>query len=134
MLVSRGECFRAEVYKRIENSAEVNEVPSFSFMCRPASNYEKKQYVSNGLITKDSSIMLYATRIDGEIKNGDQVLFNGEMKIVESVGYYLNKSRNLGAYAFNTEELIKNCPKGITLVWVLVKCQIHIVMLNMSIF
>lgn len=116
MLVSRGECFRAEVYKRIENSAEVNEVPSFSFMCRPASNYEKKQYVSNGLITKDSSIMLYATRIDGEIKNGDQVLFNGEMKIVESVGYYLNKSRNLGAYAFNTEELIKNCPKGITLV------------------
>lgn len=134
MLVSRGECFRAEVYKRIENSAEVNEVPSFSFMCRPASNYEKKQYVSNGLITKDSSIMLYATRIDGEIKNGDQVLFNGEMKIVESVGYYLNKSRNLGAYAFNTEELIKNCPKGITLVWVSVKYQIHIVMLNMSIF
>ena len=134
MLVSRGECFRAEVFKRIENSAEVNEVPSFSFMCRPASNYEKKQYVSNGLITKDSSIMLYATRIDGEIKNGDQVLFNGEMKIVESVGYYLNKSRNLGAYAFNTEELIKNCPKGITLKWVLVKCQIHIVMLNMSIF
>lgn len=134
MLVSRGECFRAEVYKRIENSAEVNEVPSFSFMCRPASNYEKKQYVSNGLITKDSSIMLYATRIDGEIKNGDQVLFNGEMKIVESVGYYLNKSRNLGAYAFNTEELIKNCPKGITLVWVLVKCQIHIVMQLISIF
>ena len=134
MLVSRGECFRAEVYKRIENSAEVNEVPSFSFMCRPASNYEKKQYVSNGLITKDSSIMLYATRIDGEIKNGDQVLFNGEMKIVESVGYYLNKSRNLGAYAFNTEELIKNCPKGITLVWVSVKYQIHIVMQLISNF
>lgn len=116
MLVSRGECFRAEVYKRIENSSEVNEVPSFSFMCRPASNYEKKQYISNGLITKDDSIMLYATRIDGEIKNGDQVLFNGEMKIVDSVGYYLNKSRNLGAYAFTTEEIIKNCPKGITLV------------------
>lgn len=134
MLVSRGECFRAEVYKRIENSAEVNEVPSFSFMCRPASNYEKKQYVSNGLITKDSSIMLYATRIDGEIKNGDQVLFNGEMKIVESVGYYLNKSRNLGAYAFNTEEIIKNCPKGITLVWVLVKFLIQIVMQLISNF
>lgn len=116
MLVSRGECFNAVVYKRLPNSAEVSETPSFSFMCRPASNYEKKQYISNGLITKDSSIMLYATRIDGEIKNGDQILFNGEIKIVESVGYYLNKSRNLGAYAFTSEELIKNCPKGITLV------------------
>lgn len=115
MLVSRGECYKAVVYKRLENSAEINETPSFTFMCRPASNLEKKQYISNGLITKDDSLMLYATRIDGEIKNGDQILFNGEMKIVESVGYYLNRTRNIGAYAFNEEEIIKNAPKGITL-------------------
>jgi hypothetical protein len=115
MLVSRGECYKAIVYKRKENSAEISEVPAFSFMCRPASNLEKKQYISDGLITKNDSLMLYATRIDGEIKNGDQILFNGEMKIVESVGYYLNKTRNIGAYAFRSEEIIKNAPKGITL-------------------
>lgn len=116
MLVSRGECYKAIVYKRKENSAEISEVPAFSFMCRPANNLEKKQYISSGLITKNDSLMLYATRIDGEIKNGDQILFNGEMKLVESVGYYLNKTRNLSAYAFRSEEIIKNAPKGITLI------------------
>lgn len=116
MLVSRGECYRAVVYKRKENSAEISDVPAFSFMCRPASNLEKKQYISNGLITKGDNLILYATRIEGEIANGDQILFNGEMKIVESVGYYLNKSRNLSAYAFNDEEIIKNAPKGISLI------------------
>lgn len=117
MLVARGECYRAIVYKRKENSAEFEEVPAFSFMCRVATNLEKSQYITNGLITKSDSLMLYATRIDGEIKNGDHILFNGEMKLVESVGYYLNKSRNIGAYAFNEEVLIKNSPKGISLVW-----------------
>lgn len=115
MLVSRGECYVAQVFKRKENSSLYNDYPSFSFMCRIATNLEKKQYISNGLITKDDSLTLYATRINGEIKNGDQILFNGEMKIVESVGYYLTQNRNIGAYAFNTEELIKNAPKGITL-------------------
>lgn len=115
MLVSRGEIFKAVVYKRKENSAEVNDYPSFSFMCRVANNLERKNYISNGLITKNDTLMLYATRIDGEIKNGDQVLFNGEMKIVDSVGYYLNKTRFLNATSFNNEEIIKNAPKGISL-------------------
>lgn len=116
MLVSRGECYRAVVYKRLENSAEINEEPAFTFNCRVATNLERKQYITNGLITKNDSLMLYATRVDGEIKSGDHVLFNGEMKMVESVGYYLNQSRNIGAYAFNDEEIIKNAPKGISLV------------------
>lgn len=116
MLVGRGECYKAVVYKRVPNSAEISDKPSFSFMCRIATDLEKKQYKSDGLITKQDSITLYATRIDGEIKNGDQILFNGEMKLVESVGYYLTKTRNIGAYAFNEKELIKNAPKGITLV------------------
>lgn len=115
MLVSRGECYVAQVYKRKPNSAEYYDYPSFSFMCRPASNLERKQYISNGLITKGDTLMLYATRINGEIKNDDHILFNGEMKLVESVGYYLTKNRNIGAYAFNNEELIKTAPKGITL-------------------
>ncbi len=116
MLISRGECYKAIVYKRKPNSAEISDIPAFSFMCRIASEYEKKQYVSNGLITKNSSLMLYATRVDGDIQNGDQIVFNGETKIVESVGYYLNKTRNIGAYAFSEKELIKNAPKGITLI------------------
>ncbi len=116
MLVGRGECYRAVVYKRLPNSADFSDTPSFSFMCRIATDLEKKQYKSNGLITKEDSITLYATRIDGEIKNGDHILFNGEMKLVESVGYYLTKTNNIGAYAFRSEELIKKCPKGITLV------------------
>ena len=115
MLVSRGECFVAQVYKRKQNSAEYNNYPSFSFWCRPASDLERKQYVSNGLITKSDSLMLYATRINGEIENGDHILFNGEMKIVSSVGYYLTKSKNIGAYCFNPQEIINKAPKGISL-------------------
>ncbi len=114
-MISRGECYVASVYKRKENSAEYNDYPSFSFWCRPANDYEKKQYISNGLITKSGSIMLYATRINGDIENGDHIMFNGEMKVVESVGYYLSKNRNIGAYCFNSEEIIKNAPKGISL-------------------
>lgn len=116
MLVSRGEIFKAVVYKRKENSAEISEMPSFSFMCRPASGLEKKNYISNGIFGQNSSIYIYASRVDGEIKNGDHILFNGEMKLVESVGYYLNNSRYLNATSFNEKELIKNAPKGITLI------------------
>lgn len=116
MLVGRGECYKAIVYKRKANSVEYDAQPSFSFMCRIANDMERKQYITDGLITKNDSITLYASRIDGEIKNGDHILFNGEMKLVESVGYYLTKTNNIGAYAFNDEFLIKNAPKGITLV------------------
>lgn len=131
MITSRAENYPATVYRRKNNSYDYETTPAFSFYCRPASDHERSQYfATNGLMVKQDSILLFATRLDEEIKTDDRIIFNGESKLVESVGYYLVNNRVVNASLFKAEELIKNAPKGISLKWIyqmLIGQELHIV-------
>ena len=118
MLTSKNETYQAVVYKRKTNSFEYETTPSFSFYCRPASELERKQYfATSGLMTTSDGIMLFATRLDEEIKVDDRVVFNGTSKLVDSVGVYIENNRIVNASLFKPTIITKNAPKGITLKW-----------------
>lgn len=116
MRVSRNEIYKAQVFKRLENSNEFERVPTFEFNCRVASDFEKNSFVpTNGLFTEQGGVMLYATNIPFHLEIHDKILFLGKEYLVESVGYYLNKNRLLNASIFSDDKIFEESPKGVKL-------------------
>lgn len=117
MLVTYGESYTLELFRRKENSAyEYEEEPYITFKCRPAGSKEKKEYrLQKGVIANNDSIYLIATNMPTEIKPNDRVRFLGEEKTVSSIGYYFDSSRIVNASILSEEAIMNRCPKGLTI-------------------
>ena len=111
-----GNTYEIALYKRIENSLEYEEKP-IVFKCKIASNKDMRSYqILNGLFNENSTLSLM-TQDSVNIEPNDKVIFLGEVKIVTSVGVFLNKNRMLSQSVFDDEHILANSPKGITLQW-----------------
>ena len=80
MATVRGETYECKIYPRIQNSAfEYEEAPSIIFKCRPATNYEKKNYrLLQGVEGNETSNYLIASNIPASIQPKDKVMFQNK--------------------------------------------------------
>lgn len=117
MIITFGETYTCEVFRRKENSSyEYEDVPYISFKCRPAGTKERKEYrLQKGIIGNSESVYIVATNLPIEIKPNDRVRFLGEEKTVTSIGYYYDNSRIVNASILSDEAIASRCPKGLTL-------------------
>lgn len=115
---SRGETFVFEVYHRIENSKyDYEEQPYLTFKGRIASPTEKKKYqLQRGVNATENSLYIFASNLPtSELKPSDRVKFKGTMKLIESIGYYLNDLNMINGDIMSYEYLMSRSAKGITL-------------------
>lgn len=116
MLVVNNENYDCKVYERLENEVEFSETPTATFRCRPANQEEKKSYrLMKGVETTQDSLYLIASNLPKDIKVGSMIKFNGDEKIIESVGYYYDMNRIVNASVMSEEAIRNKCPKGMTI-------------------
>lgn len=116
-MVSRGEIYTLELYKRKKNSAyEYEERPKCVFKGRPAKNVEKGSYsVQNGVMNGTEDTFIFATTLPTEVTAGDRVFYLGKFWQVSSVGVYLEELRLVNASIMDDKKLMEKAPKGLTL-------------------
>ena len=117
MITQHGESFILQRYPRKPNSPyEWEDVPDVTFFGRPATPQERKNYrIQAGVHGSNESVYIYATNLPKEIKVDDKIIFNGDEKTVESVGYYLTDTRIVTNHVMSPQYIIERSPKGITL-------------------
>ena len=117
MIPTNNETYELKCYKRVENSPYLyDEFPSFTFKGRVANNIEVKTYrIQKGVNGNNDSVFVYASNLPKGINIQDKVYFLGKEWIVQSIGYYFEMNRIANANAFNEEQIINRCPKGMNL-------------------
>lgn len=112
------ETYVIKFLKRKENSPyEYDDKLSKTFKCRIAENQEISTYrLQLGVNANQESIYLICTNLPENLKPKDKVLFMGQIKTIESIGYFYNNNKLVNASLFNEEYIIARCPKGITLI------------------
>lgn len=117
MLTNINERYECKLFKRLENSPyEYEQEPSITFRCRPATRQEKNEYrLQAGVHTTTDSVYLVSSNLPENIKDGDKVLFKGQLWIVASVGYYFDENILVNASLMSDKYIEERCPKGITL-------------------
>lgn len=119
MLTTTNERYECKLFKRKENSPyEYEDAPSLVFKCRPATKQEKTEYrLQAGVHTSTDSVYLVSSNLPEQVKDGDKVLFKGQLWIVASVGYYFDENMLVNASIMSDEYIENRCPKGIALKW-----------------
>lgn len=117
MLTTRGESYKLEVYRRVENSAyEWEDAPYCVFYGRPANQMEKRTYrIQKGVNGNTDSIFVLSSNLPENLSPKDKVLFLGKEWTIESTGYYFDSSLIVNANVMSEEQIIARCPKGINL-------------------
>lgn len=117
MLVVRGETYLATVYKRVKNSPyEYESEPFCTFKCRPANSREKKTYrLLQGVNTNNDSVFLITSNLPEGVDQKDRVVFLGDTKTCESVGYYFDSNQIVNAKIMSDQYILSRCPKGIVI-------------------
>lgn len=115
---SRGETIVFEVYHRLLNSSfEYEEQPYLTFKGRIASPTEKKKYqLQRGVNATENSLYIYSSNLPtSKLEPSDRVKFKGAMKLIESIGYYLNDLNIINGDIMSYDYLMSRSAKGITL-------------------
>lgn len=113
MIARTNENLIAKCFHHEENSFEFEET-GFDFKCRVANSKDNEWYQGvSGLMLNDTSMTLFATRLDKPVFVGDKIILLGKEYLVQGVGYYLSQNNQLHAYDLTTEEVFKRSPKGI---------------------
>lgn len=117
MITTRGESFALKLYKRKPNSSyEWEDKSTLTFFGRPANAKEKKNYrLQAGVHATDESVYILTSNLPNNITIGDRVLFQGDYKTIESIGFYYIDSRLVTNYIMSDKYITERCPKGITL-------------------
>lgn len=117
MLVASGETDRIEVYRHKENDDyNYEDAPYVIFYGKPASQMQKRNYrIQKGVIGKEDSQYIVATRLPTEINPTDKIVYRGKEWTVGSVGYYEEQNNIVNRRIFNPDYIAKRSPKGITL-------------------
>ena len=116
MLTVGNERYTFVLYRRIENSYEYEETPYATFKGRPANQYEKRNFrILQGVNGNTDSQFIICTNLPKNIKPKDKIVFLGQEKIVESIGFYHDNSRLVNPGVLNDEYIIKRCPKGLNI-------------------
>ena len=117
MLVSRGETYKFQVKKRLEDSAyKWEDAVSFEFYGRPANQMEKKEFrIQKGVNGNTDSIFILSSNLPEELKPEDKIIFLGKEWTVKSIGYYFDSSLIVNANILSEEQIIARCPKGVNI-------------------
>ena len=117
MMVSRGETFLLELFRRKKNSDyEYEDAPSAWFKGRPAKALEKDTYaIQRGVMNGKDDMYVFATNLPTDVSVGDRIRFLGKMWSVSSVGIYIEEARYVNAGIMDANKLLEACPKGLTL-------------------
>lgn len=96
------------------NFVKISDDKGIRFDVRPAGNSEKRTFQPvSGILSEAVGIYLYTQDLPSEIAPHDMVVFLGKQYMVESVGYFMEDLRILGAKRFADTTLIEKFPKGI---------------------
>lgn len=116
--INNKDTFVVKFFKRIKNSAyEYEQKESGTFKCRIAENQETRSYrLLAGVNANQESIYIVCSNLPIDLKPQDKVMFMGQIKTIESIGYYYNDSNIVNACLFNDDYIIARSPKGITIV------------------
>lgn len=115
--ITIGETLELEVVRRKENSPyEYSNVSIGTFKGKVAGTKETKSYhITSGVNGNIGSMFLICSNLPTDIKVGDIVKVMGESKVVNSVGYYCEKTNIINNSLFSNEYLIAKCPKGLNI-------------------
>ncbi|MCK9576410.1 MAG: hypothetical protein M0R51_10855 [Clostridia bacterium] len=93
---------------------KISDDVGIKFDVRPVGNSEKRTFQPiSGILSEAVGIYLYTQDLPSEIAPHDTVVYLGKYYMVESVGYYAEDLRILGAKRFPDDKLIEKFPKGI---------------------
>lgn len=107
--------FVAKAYVRKNNSMEHESEPLI-FYCRVATDEEKGMYqIANGILGSNQNLALYSQDMPFDLKQGDQVEWQGKVYRVVNFGYYYTEKRRLGSGKFNATYVRNRLPKGVVL-------------------
>lgn len=116
MLVAVGETDELKLYKHKENDKYNYEDTPIIFYGKPASQMQKRNYrIQKGVVGKEDSQYIVATRLPIEIEPTDQIIYRGKKWFVGSIGYYEEQNNIVNRRIFNPDYIAKRSPKGITL-------------------
>lgn len=117
MIPTNNETYEFECYKRHKNSKyDYDDYPTIVFNGRPANTLERKNYrIIKGVNGNSDSQFVFVSNLPENVDIGDQIHYLGKMWVVQSIGYYFDASKIVNAKAFNEEQIISKCPKGINI-------------------
>lgn len=116
MITQNNETYDLVLIKYDRKNCTYDNDHPYHFKGRPANSLEKKAYiVEKGVHSKEEGTYIYATNLPENIDESDRIVFLGENKMVESVGYYFDNTRIVDASIFSDEYIKSLCPKGITI-------------------
>jgi len=96
------------------NFIKISDDKGIRFDVRPAGSSEKRTFQPiSGMLTEAVGIYLYTQDLTSEIAPHDTIVYLGKHYMVESVGYFVEDLRILGAKRFADKVLIEKFPKGI---------------------
>lgn len=112
------ETYTIKFLKRKENSPyEYDDKLSKTFKCKIANNQEVRSYrLSLGVNANNESVYIMCSNLPENLKPQDKVLFMGQIKTIESIGYYFQDNGIINAQLFDDEYIKARSPKGITLI------------------
>lgn len=117
MITVGNEKFTFKLYRRKENTPyEYEDTPYATFNGRPANQYEKKTYrLMQGVNSNSDSQFIICSNLPEGIKPKDKIIFLGQQKLVESIGYYFDQARFINPGIFSEDYILQRCPKGIAI-------------------
>lgn len=115
-LIPSRDTLQVTFWHAIKNSSfEYEQQPHYAKASVVGQKQEKTYRIEQGVQTKDDSTYLKITNLQEDIQVGDRVLFMGEYKTVQSVGYFFDESLMSSFAMFNEEYIKARSPKGIAI-------------------
>lgn len=116
MIPSRGNFYKATLYRRNINANDYEPYPNSDFNCKVATHLEIKSFMlTDGLFNPNSGIFIMSNDLKTMPKINDKIYFLGRLWLVSTIGYYITENRLLNGKDLNMEEIMKRCPKGLRL-------------------
>lgn len=116
MIPSRGQFYKATLYRRIENSNDYEPYPNCYFKCRVVTHEETKSFfLTDGLLNADTGIFVMSNDLKIKPNIDDKVYFLGRFWLVSTIGVYIMENRIVNGSDLNMDEILKNSPKGLRL-------------------
>ena len=116
MIITNNETYEFVIKPRNVNSPYEYERQPIYFRGRPANQMEVRNYrIQKGVNGNDSSVFILSSNLPDDIKVGDIIVFLDKEWVVNSIGSYLDLTRNINASIMSNDYLREKAPKGINI-------------------
>lgn len=116
--IASKETYPIKFFRRIKNSAyEYEKQDLGTFKGRIAENQETRSFrLLAGVNANSESVFIVCSNLPIDLKPQDKIEFMGQIKTIESIGYYYNDSKLVNASLFDIDYIVARSPKGIAVV------------------